>query len=214
MRLFLASYRAGNYIDELLALMGEETDIAVIHNAKDASTTSERANSVNDFKDFLKEHELKPHEIDLRRYFDDPERLTADLQKFKVVWVAGGNTFVLRRAMLQSGVDELLRELVGNDTLLYIGESAGAIMATPGLQGAEFEDDPYVTPEGYEDVDDDADLWQGLGLIEYWLVPHYESGLEGVERMVDVLEDEGLPYKTLANSQALLIDGAHQEFLA
>ena len=213
MRLFLTSYRAGNYIDELLELIGEETDIAVITNAKDYKTPAERTESINDLKDYLKDQELTPHEIDLRKYFDDPERLEADLHKFKVVWVAGGNTFVLRRALTQSGADELLRDLVGNGSLLYIGESAGAIMATPGLQGAEFEDEPYITPEGYEDLDDDADLWQGLGFIEYWLVPHYESGLEGVDRMVDVLEDEGMPYKTLANTQALLIDGDRQEFL-
>lgn len=214
MRLFLTSYRAGNYIDELLELIGEETKVAVITNAKDYKTPAERTDSVNDLKDYLKDQNLEFHEIDLRRYFDDPESLQEDLAKFKVVWVAGGNTFVLRRALTQSGGDEILKDLVGDGSLLYIGESAGAIMATPGLQGAEFEDDPYITPDGYEDVDDDADLWQGLGLVEYFVVPHYESGLEGVERMVDIFEEEGLPYKPLANSQALLIDGDRQDFLA
>lgn len=214
MRLFLTSYRAGDHIDALLALIGDETDIAVIHNAKDASTTSERANSVNDFKDFLKEHELEPHEIDLRQYFGRPDELRKQLEKFAVVWLAGGNTFVLRRALMQSGADEILKELVSNNSLMYIGESAGTIIATPGLQGAEFEDDPYDIPEQYQDVEDDDDaVWDGLGFVEFYIVPHYESGLEGVDRMIDVLEENSLPYKTLANSQAIAIADDEQVFL-
>jgi hypothetical protein len=44
MRLFLSSYRAGNYPDKLADLFGK-TKVAVISNAKDYKSPGERKNS-------------------------------------------------------------------------------------------------------------------------------------------------------------------------
>jgi dipeptidase E len=208
-RLFLSSYRFGDYGDLLLELLGEDTAIGVITNAKDYKTPEERTESVRELFASLQELGLQPHEINLRPFFGQPDFLRAELEKYTAVWLAGGNSFVLRRALKASGGDELLRELVVNDKLLYCGESAGAVMATPTLQGVEFGDDPDVVPEGYPD----EDLWDGLGFVPYSIVPHYESDWEGYERMIEVLEEDNIPYKTLNDHQVIVVSDDEEERL-
>jgi dipeptidase E len=201
MQLFLSSYRFGNFESGLLEIVGENAQVGVITNAKDYKSSSERATSVKDLFHSFSEIGITPHEIDLRRYFGNTEDMALELDKYDFVWLAGGNTFVLRRALKYSGADTLITERVRNGTLLYGGESAGAIIATPTLKGVEFGDDPYIIPAGYAD----EEVWDGLGLVPFCIVPHYESGWEGDERMIDTLEAEGLPYKTLTDSQVLII---------
>jgi dipeptidase E len=202
MRLFLASYRFGNFESGLLEMVGENAHVGVITNAKDYKSEIERAANVKDSFQSFSDIGITPHEIDLRRYFNNSEDLALELDKYDFVWLTGGNTFVLRRALKYSGADKLITERVRNDSLLYGGESAGSVVATPTLKGVEFGDDPYVIPIGYAD----EEVWDGLGLVPFSIVPHYESGWEGYERMIDTLEDEGLPYKTLTDSQVLIIN--------
>jgi dipeptidase E len=201
MQLFLSSYRFGNYESGLLEIVGENAHVGVITNAKDYKNASERLTSVKDLFDSFSGIGITPHEIDLRRYFGSAEDTALELEKYDFIWLAGGNTFVLRRALKYSGADTYITDRVRSNTLLYGGESAGAIVATPTLQGVEFGDDPYVIPEGYVD----EEIWDGLNLVPFCIVPHYESGWEGDERMIDTLEAEGLPYKTLTDAQVLII---------
>jgi dipeptidase E len=210
MRLFLSSYRFGNYADALLTLVGDEAEVTVITNAKDDKDKTERLQSVKElFADF-KEIGIKPHEVDLRNYFKDSEGLREALSKYGFVWVAGGNTFVLRRALKLSGADKILVKLVYADEVVYGGESAGAIIATPTLLGVEFGDDPFVVPKGYTD----EDVVDGLHFVPYAIVPHYDSAWEGQDRMVDVLEEADVPYKTLTDTQVIVAVGAEEETLS
>jgi dipeptidase E len=201
MQLFLSSYRFGNFESGLLEIVGDDAHVAVITNAKDDKEASERLASVKDLFNSFSGIGVTPHELDLRRYFGNSEDLALELDKYDFVWLAGGNTFVLRRALKYSGADTIISERVRDNSLLYGGESAGAIVATPTLKGVEFGDDPYVIPDGYVD----EEIWDGLGLVPFCIVPHYESGWEGDERMIDTLESEGLPYKTLTDAQVLMI---------
>jgi dipeptidase E len=41
--------------------------------------------------------------LDLKKYFHNPEGLKENLNQFDVIWVRGGNTFVLAQAMKLSG---------------------------------------------------------------------------------------------------------------
>ncbi len=206
MRLFLSSYRFGQASDAFLELVGENPSVGVITNAKDYKSLGERAQSLGELVASFHDIGIEPTEVDLRHFFGRQDVLRNELEKYDVIWLAGGNTFVLRRALKQSGGDELLRELVGANKLVYGGESAGACVAAPTLLGVEFGDDPEIVPEGYAD----EDVWDGLSLVPYSIVPHYESDWEGYERMTEVLEEAGLPYKTLNDFQALIINGAQE----
>lgn len=75
-------------------------------------------------------------------------RLLAGLSTSHAVWVLGGNTFHLRHWMAQSGFDAVLLQLVGQNGLPYIGQSAGAIVAGVSAQVALWKgwDDPAAAP--------------------------------------------------------------------
>jgi dipeptidase E len=208
MRLFLSSYRAGNYPEKLVKLFGKKAKVAVITNAKDDKNQQERDESVVEVIDFLKEFSFKPTEVDLRKFFKNANFSQKDLSDYQAVWVAGGNTFVLIRALEQSGARKVLGSMVRKNEIVYGGESAGAILPTPTLTGVEFGDDPNDIPKSYKkDI-----IWEGLNLIAYHIVPHYKSEWEGAEQMIKELKNKNLEYKTLTDSQVLIINGTRKSF--
>ena len=118
MRLYLSSYGLGNNPEALLALLGDKTRVAVILNASDASPADRRQASLDREIDNLKSSGLEPSDLDLRAFFGRKEAFRAALKKFDMVWVRGGNCFVLRRAFKQSGADEILDEMLRSDDRL------------------------------------------------------------------------------------------------
>jgi len=140
-------------------------------------------------------------ELDLRRFRDGRGDLPARLAELDVVWLAGGNTFVLARAMTSAGFADAAGPLVASGALLYAGYSAGACVAGPDLRGVEFMDDPGGRSAGVP--------YETLGLIDFRIVPHWrcESRLSAsAERMADHLDAEGLAHRCLSDGQVLLVD--------
>ena len=208
MHLFLSSYRAGQYPDRLKEFFSDP-QIAVLTNAKDYKTSRERKESVDEVLDFFRDLKFQAVEIDLRPYFGKPQMAIKELSKYKSFWVAGGNTFVLRKALKYSGVDNWLLNKVHQDELRYGGESAGAVLATPTFTGVQFGDDPDIIPKGYGS----ETLWKGLGFVPYHIVPHYKSEWLGAEDMIKALRHKELAYRTLTDDQVIIVDGDKEEIL-
>jgi dipeptidase E len=208
MRFFLSSFRFGDRLDLLLGMLGKGARCGVIGNALDAIPAAERATYARDVHDPIAELRavgVGAFDLDLRLYFGAPERLAETLSKLHLVWVTGGNAFLLRRAMRQSGFDGMIGEFLANDRLVYGGWSAGAVVAGPDLRGVELLDDPKQLAEGY----DSAPVWDGLGLVPFHLVPHYESDhpdSEAAGRVTAYLLDHALPYRTLRDGDVLIRD--------
>jgi dipeptidase E len=211
MRLFLSSYRANGHESELADLFGKGAKVALVNNSKDGKPDEERAQKLKEVIDILSDLDLNPEELDLRDYFKESSKLERRLRKYSAVWVAGGNTFVLRRAMSYSGCDRLLYDMVRKNEIAYGGDSAGAILATPSLRGSEYGDEPDLIPKGYQP----EVIWEGLDLVSYHIVPHYRSDWWGTEadKMLDYLKKNKLSYRTLMDGQAILINGDKEEFL-
>ena len=206
MRLYLSSFRMGNRPDELLNLLGDGRRTAVIMNAADASLPERRAVGLADEFARLRDVGLDPVELDLRDYFGQSNAAKEALKGFDLVWVRGGNTFVLRRAFKYSGMDEILKELLLNDAISYGGYSAGIDLLTPSLRGSEKVDDPYAIPEGYQP----EIIWDGLNLLPYSVAPHYRSDhpeSAAVELMVQHLIDNHILFKALRDGQAIVVSG-------
>lgn len=66
-----------------------------------------------------------PEVLDLREYAGREAELERKLAEFPLVWVRGGNTFVLRAQFARSGADRALPRLLAADALVYAGYSAG-----------------------------------------------------------------------------------------
>jgi dipeptidase E len=215
-RLFLSSYRAGNYPEKLLGLFGRGSRVAVVANAKDYKSPHEREIKVQEVLDFFSELGLRPAEIDLRKYFTSQVNWEQELNKYTAVWLAGGNVFLLRRALRYSGLDIFLGNKVRRNEIIMGGESAGAIIMGPTLMHSEMEsedheDSPAYVPDGYQK----EVVWSGLNFISYIPVPHYrdlEYGNE-IDEYIRRLDQNSLPHKELTNDQAIIINGSKEEFL-
>lgn len=210
MRLYLSSFRNGNKPEELLKLLGEGRRTALINNAQDFLSPAERSSKRDEEVDRLKSIGLDPIEVDLRSYFDNPEGLKEKLAGFDLIWVRGGNCFVLRRAFKQSGADQVIAELLAEDKTVYGGYSAGIDMLTPSLRGAELVDDPDIVPDGYHpDI-----IWGCLGLVPYAIAPHYKSDhpeSAAIDKSVEYLIDNHIPFIALRDGEAIVIDRKAQK---
>jgi dipeptidase E len=208
MRLYLSSHRFGDRFDLLLAMAEQGARVGVIANALDAIPAASResyARIVHDPIAELRAHGLDAFDLDLRKYVGQPDVLARDLSRLAMVWVTGGNAFLLRRAMRQSGFDTLAPALVADGMLVYGGESAGAVVACPSLKGIDRMDDPNELAAGY----DPAVVWEGLDLLPFHLVPHCDSphpDSEKAEAATVYMLDQAMPYRTMRDGDVLIRD--------
>jgi peptidase E len=159
MKLLLTSYRIPNP-DKLADLLDKPIDQTVgliVTNAKERRTPEERAIKLKALQDDLAQIGLiNTAGIDLRTG-------TPALEDYDYVFAAGGNTFALRKAMIDTGFDEKLKEYLDNGGV-YVGESAGAIAVGPSLRGFESIDNYF-----------DGAPFEGAGIIDAIIVPHNDS---------------------------------------
>jgi dipeptidase E len=204
MKLYLSSYHLGNKPEKLKVLVKENAKAAIILNAADNSASEKRSSYVTSQIDALVTLGIQAEELDLRDYFHDSQGLATKLSGYDLVWVVGGNAFVLLRAMKQSGFDTLIVPLVENDEIVYSGFSAGAVVATPSLHGLELVDDKDTVPVGYNK----EIVWTGLHLVGKSIAPHYKSNhpeSEAVNKVVKYFLENGMDYWTLSDGQALIV---------
>ena len=101
MRLYLSSFRLGECAERLVQLARGGKRVAVIANAIDIYAPEERTEGVELEMTALSELGLQPEEFDLRRYFGG-KQVIADLQRYDIVWVRGGDVFTLRHALARA----------------------------------------------------------------------------------------------------------------
>jgi len=213
MRLYLSSYKFGNKPEKLFELLrGKKVKIAVITNAADLFPEGGIKERFNDDATFFALHGYKAERLDLRDYFGKQEELSRKLGEYGLAWIRGANVFVLRRAMAQSGFDKILNEKLKDDSIVYGGYSAGGCVLSPTLRGLELVDDAQSVPEGYSS----EIIWDGLGIIPEVFVPHFKSDhpeSEMVNESVEFLAKNGIPYKTLHDGEAIVINGDNEELV-
>lgn len=204
MKLYLSSYKLGNNPEKFAQLFGENKNVGIIMNAGDVYPSEKRGEYLSREISNLAQIALRGEDLDLRKYFGKPEDLASLLNGLGGVWVMGGNSFVLRRAMRQSGFDELIHSLIKQNQLVYGGFSAGAVVTSPNLRGIDIVDSPEDVPDDYnKDI-----IWDGLGLIDFSIAPHYksdhpESG--SVDRVVDYFEHNNVAYKALHDGEVIIV---------
>jgi dipeptidase E len=188
--------------------------VAIIANGYDGASAMARSIYRTEVYDPLAEFTslcLVPSELDLRAHFGDPQSLRERLNGFDLVWVMGGNSFVLRRAMRQSGFDTIIRQLLEADAITYGGYAAGAVVAGPSLRGLELMDDPWELPEGY----DEPLIWHGLGLTPFTIVPHYLSRhpeAASAEKVVSYMRARKARFRALSDGEVIVRVGNVERF--
>ncbi|WP_433713716.1 Type 1 glutamine amidotransferase-like domain-containing protein [Nocardia sp. CA-084685] len=211
MRLFLSSYRFGAHYDRLAALVGEPGRVAVIPNACDAWPAA-WAGAVTSDVTPLRKLGYSPDVLDLREFVGRAAELEDALTEYPLVWVRGGNTFVLRAQFARSGADFVLPKLLAADALVYAGYSAGACLLTPDLHGLESMDDPAEVGPACGI----GPRWDGLGLVDHRIVPHLDSATDpdGESALLAArYRSEGVAHWALTDDDVVVVDGDDIEIL-
>ena len=120
------------------------------------------------------------------------------LSQAKTVFISGGNTFYLLQELKRKNLTSYLKERIENG-LLYIGESAGSVIAAPDIEYASVIDDKTVATE--------LDDYAGLNLVDFYIVPHFEEEpfVESSRNTVELYKDK-LDLKLINNKEAILVE--------
>ena len=181
-------------------------------NAVDWGDPERVITSLKDQMEILKSLGFEPEQIDLRNYFGKAEDLKKHLANFGLVWVYGGNTFVLKRAYEQSGFDKIIKGMLLKDEIVYAGFSAGIVILSKSLKGLEILDDPKIVPRGYkEDFS-----WDGLDILDYHIAVHYKSNhpeSADIDKEIEFYKKNNIPYQTLRDGEVIVVNGKETIFL-
>ena len=120
------------------------------------------------------------------------------LSQAKIVFISGGNTFYLLQELKRKNLTSYLKERIENG-LLYIGESAGSVIATPNIEYASIVDDKTLATE--------LNDYTGLNLVNFYIVPHFEEEpfVESSRKTVELYKDK-LDLKLINNKEAILVE--------
>jgi len=128
--------------------------------------------------------------------------IRAAVNESEVIYVGGGNTFRLLKALQDLRLMETISKRVVAG-IPYIGDSAGSIIAGPTIQTTN--DMPVVEPAGF----------RALGLLPFQINPHYIAGAAVPqfmgetrdERIDDFLDEVDVPVLALREGSWLRVDG-------
>ena len=131
-------------------------------------------------------------------------QLTADeielrLNNSDCIFVNGGNTFYLLQELKRTGADKMIKAQIEKGKL-YIGESAGAVIASPDIEYIQFMDDKGKAPLLKD--------YSSLGITDFYILPHCESRFfkKSVSKIIEEYDNK-IELKKINNRQAILLDG-------
>lgn len=184
MQLYLSSFKLGNKQSFLKDWANRKSNkLLLITNARDLKEQDEKEKEkIESYVKMLEDIGFNVALLDLKNYFNDGEKLYEDIRDYNAFCVTGGNVFVLRQAMKLSGFDKYLKDNRANSNMLYVSWSAGSCVLSDNLKGLDLVDEP-VNP-----YNDDEIMYEGIGFLNYCLVPHYKSDHKESIFVDDVVE--------------------------
>ena len=175
MKLFLSSQDLGNFAEDLRELVGKNRKTLVITNARDYADPEEKAEVVKRKLTMMKDAGFDAIELDLCEYFSkDPSELSKYVSDYNpgLICATGGSVFLLGTALAISGMDDIIRQLLEKDKIVYAGYSAGAMVASKDIENYERDD---LQVESIQEYYGTPAITDGLGLITEYIIPHADQ---------------------------------------
>lgn len=157
MRLFLCSH-----FEKVGTLLKDEAAGKNVIFIPTASINESYKDYVNSARELWRKMNANIIEIEISTTSTD--EINKAFREADIIYFTGGNTFFLIDKIREMGVDKLIEKHL-NSGKLYVGESAGAIICAKDLSYIKPMD---AVPKNFSQKD-----YLGLGLIDYYIVPHY-----------------------------------------
>ena len=128
----------------------------------------------------------------------DRETAQAKIFQSKLLYVSGGNTFYLLQELKKKHLLSLIKEQIA-DGMVYVGESAGAVITAENIDYIRLMDDKEVAGELSDTV--------ALHEADFYLLPHVgeEPFAESAQAILNTYGDK-LNLLPLNNRQAVLVE--------
>ena len=194
MELFLTSYLAGT--KELVQNFLTQNDIQEILFIPTAANVEEYRGYVDEGIAALKE---SGYDITILDVATTPHNKNIQaIKNCTCLCISGGNTFYLLQELKRNGLLDLIKQKIQDD-MLYIGESAGAIIACPDISYNQIMDDKTIATE--------LTNYSGMGLVDYYVLPH-NGEFPFVETTAQTIKvyGEKINLIPLNNSQAIIVE--------
>jgi len=113
--------------------------------------------------------------------FDLRKRKVDDLMNFDIVYILGGNPFLLLDEVKKTKADQVLKKYVTHNKIL-MGYSAGALILGPNLKLMDSVDNLLGFNEmGLEEL-------ECLGFYDFYIFPHYKDFSNQVPELADEID--------------------------
>ena len=150
---------------------------------------------------YIERHRQQMTDQDINFEEIDIDGLTKkDLQKrlnaFDIIFVDGGNTFFLLKAMRASGFGEVMRDLLSRG-VVYVGASAGSYVACPTIEMATWKHQDRYDHHGVTD-------FTALNLVPFLVSAHYDP--IWMDLLKQKIKTSTFPVKLITDNQAILVD--------
>jgi len=159
MKLFLTS-TAANVMDKIVPQLSKKPEDSLVAFIPTAGDVYDETPWIEEDREKLKNLKFKIKDLDLKE--ETQADIEAALSNVDIVFVAGGNTFYLLEKIKASSFDVVLKNII--DNIVYIGSSAGSVVAGPDIKPVEIFDDREAAL---------LDNTNGLGFVDFVVLPHF-----------------------------------------
>ena len=168
------------------------------------------AGNVEDYRGYIDEALLAFEELGFQvEILDisacDRETAQAKIFQSKLLYISGGNTFYLLQELKKKQLLPLIKEQIA-DGMVYVGESAGAIITAKDIDYNKLMDDKAVAKE--------LNDTEALNEVDFYVLPHLgeEPFVERAQATLDTYSAQ-LNLLSLNNHQAVLVEGEEVKVL-
>lgn len=152
---------------------------------------------VEDAKTAFKNLGMKLSILELTKVTEEEAKQEIILADY--LYISGGNTFFLLQEIKRKNLISLIAEKV-NQGMIYIGESAGAMIASADIEYAEGMDNKNIAT--------DLKDTKALNLIDFYPLVHYgEFPFEEISKQREEKYKNRLNLIKINNYQAIIVEG-------
>lgn len=192
MKTLLLTSAGMNVKEEIFKILPKPANQTKVAHIITASKMEDDTSYVEKDKRSMEEAGFQVTDIDIAGKSEN--ELMSLLKDLDVIYVQGGKTFYLLKAVRESGFDRIIKELIENG-IVYIGVSAGSIIAGPTIETSIWK--------GIDKNKFGVTDFTGLNFVPFNIFVHYTEQYR--ELFIEESKKSSYSVRILTDDQAFLV---------